>query len=238
MRRYSVLGLIALVASSAWAQQSAPPPSAPPESAAPATADTPAPVQPEKTVAMEEPLQGDHWTYQVRDEITGTISSTNTGVVTEVTPTEISVRTRTAGNSVDGLIVYDRSWNLTGSGDWKYSPNDGTGIRIPLAVGKTWTFQSNQVNAQKGYTFKRSGTSKVLDQETVTTKAGTFETFKIETTFSARNVNDPTSKNEFASVTWYAPAIDHWVKRTFISRTDNHLRTSTTIELVDYGRRQ
>ena len=39
-------------------------------------------------------------------------------------------------------------------------------------------------------------------------------------------------------MTWYAPAIDHWVKRTFISRADKHLQISTTIELIDYGRKQ
>jgi len=40
------------------------------------------------------------------------------------------------------------------------------------------------------------------------------------------------------SVTWYAPAIDHWVKRTFVSRADQHVRTNNTIELVEYGRKK
>jgi hypothetical protein len=71
----------------------------------------------------------------------------------------------------------------------------------------------------------------------VTTKAGTFETFKIETTISSRNAKDPTMKTETATVTWYAPAIDHWVKRTFILRVDDHLRDNNTSELVGYGRR-
>jgi hypothetical protein len=38
--------------------------------------------------------------------------------------------------------------------------------------------------------------------------------------------------------TWYAPAIDHWVKRAFISGVDNHLRVNNILELTEYGRKQ
>jgi hypothetical protein len=37
--------------------------------------------------------------------------------------------------------------------------------------------------------------------------------------------------------TWYAPVIDHWVKRSFVSRSDGRVRERNTIELVEYGRR-
>jgi hypothetical protein len=233
MLRYAVVGAIFLLASSALAQQ------APPQPGAPTASSPAAPTQPPKPVVpMEEPLPGDHWTYEVRDEITGTISATRENVVTEVTPTEISVRFKIVGTSNEGLNVHDRSWNLISSGPWKYSPNDGTGIRTPLTAGKTWSFQSNNVNAGNGSIWNWSGTSKVVGQESLTTRAGTFETFRIESTYSGRNVNDPTRKEEVTAQTWYAPAIDHWVKRGFISRTDKHLRVNNTIELIEYGRKQ
>jgi hypothetical protein len=127
---------------------------------------------------------------------------------------------------------------LINSGPWRYSPNDGTGIQKPLTSGKTWTFQANDVNAGDGYIWNRSGRSKVVGPESLTTKAGTFEMFKIETTYSRRNVKDPTKKEEVTAQTWYASAIDHWVKRTFISRVDNHLRVNNTLELTEYGRKQ
>ena len=72
----------------------------------------------------------------------------------------------------------------------------------------------------------------------VSTKAGTFETFKIETTYPRRNVKDPTKKEEVTGQTWYAPAIDHWVKRAIITRVDNHLVVNNTLELTEYGRKQ
>jgi hypothetical protein len=233
MFRYAVLGVIGLAAGNAWAQQ------APPPEGTTAPSSSPASVPPSKAVtSMEEPIPGDHWTYEVRDEITGTISATRANVVTEVTPKEITVRFRIVGTTNEGLNVYDRSWNLLSAGPWRYSPNDGSGIRTPLAIGKTWSFQSNDVNAGSEFIWNRSGNSKVLGQESVTTKAGTFETFKIETTYSARNVKDPTRKEEVTSQTWYAPAIDHWVKRTFISRVEKHLRVNNTLELTEYGRKQ
>jgi hypothetical protein len=231
MLRYAVPLVISLAAASAWAQQAPPQAAAPPEAAAS--------VQPAKAlVPMEEPLPGDHWTYEVRDEITGTIAATRENVVTDVTPTEISVRFKNLGTNNAGFSVYDRSWNLVEDRPWRYSPHDGSGIQSPLAIGKTWPVQTNNVNSANGNVWKRSGTSKVVGQESVTTKAGTFDTFKIETTFTGRNVNNPTLKNEVTSLTWYAPAIDHWVKRTFVSRADKHLQISNAIELVEYGRKQ
>jgi hypothetical protein len=231
MFRYAVLGVICLVGTSAWAQQ------APLPAAVAPSADASA--QPAKAVVpMEEPRAGDRWTYEVRDEITGTVTATRETVVTEVTPTEISVRYKSLGTHNEGFSIYDRSWNLVEDRPWKYSPHDGSGIQAPLAVGKTWPVQTNNINSANGNVWKRSGTSRVVGQESITSKAGTFDTFKIETTFTGRNVNNPTFKNEVTSLTWYAPAIDHWVRRTFVSRADKHLQISNKIELVEYGRKQ
>jgi hypothetical protein len=166
MRRYAVLWMIGLAASSAWAQQ-ATPPAQPPASA---TSDPSS----KAVVAMESPQAGDYWNYQVRDEITGKITATRANVVTEASAKDISVRFSIAGTSNEGLNLYDRSWNLLKSGAWKYTPNDGTGLPTPLTIGETWNFQGNDVNAGNGFTWSRSGRSKVVGQETVTTKAGTF----------------------------------------------------------------
>ena len=233
MLRYAFVGLICFAASGAVAQQTQPgpdSPSAPPK---------PAAGEPAKAaVTMEEPLQGDRWIYEVRDEIAGSVTATRTFLVTEVTPTEIATRFTNAGNAEANQILYDRSWNVTRAGPWKYSPNDGSGMQLPLSVGKTWSFRSSEVNASNGNIWKRSGSSKVIGQESLTTRAGTFEAFKIETSYSSQSVSDPTRKTDVTVVNWYAPAIDHWVKRTFVARANKHLVTNNTLELVEYGRRQ
>ncbi len=158
-------------------------------------------------------------------------------MVTEVTATEISVRFNIQGKP-EGLNVYDRSWNLKSAAPWKYQPHDGPGIQSPLNAGANWKSEGDDVNAGNGNIWKRSGRTKVVGQETVTTRAGTFETFKIETTFLRRPTNDPTRKMEITQQTWYAPSIDHWVKRAFTARGNNHLIANNTIELVEYGRKQ
>jgi hypothetical protein len=229
MLRYAVLVMISCT-TGAWAQQ------LPAE--APATSTLPAQQTAQTTVSMAEPLAGDHWTYEIRDETTGNISQTRENVITEVTPTEISVRYKVVGTPNDGFNIYDRSWNLLKSGAWRYSPNDGMGNRMPLETGKTWTFQSNDINAGAGNIWKRAGRSKVLGQENVTTRAGTFETFKIETSYTITKVKDPTRKEQISAQTWYAPAIGRWVKRSFMSQVERHLKINNTIELVEYGRKE
>jgi uncharacterized protein DUF3108 len=206
------------------------------QASAPAAASSTA----QNVTAMEEPRPGDRWAYELRDEITGNVTATREYVVTEVTPTTISVRAKKLGanNSDEDFIVYDRSWALVEARPWRYSPNDGSGIQSPLEIGKTWPVRTNNINMATGRIWKRSGSSKVVAQESITTKAGTFETFKIETTFTGTNVNNPTMKNEVTSTTWYAPAIDHWVKRTFVSRANKHLQINNVVELIEYGRKQ
>lgn len=229
MFRNAVFLAMCLVATNASAQQASAP--------AAAASETQGGTK-QAVVAMEEPRPGDHWTYEIRDEITGKVARTRENVVTEVTPTEISIRFKILGTSNEGLAVYDHDWNIMRERPWRYSPHDGSGIQSPLEVGKSWPVRTNNINSANGNIWKRSGTSKVVGQESITTKAGTFDAFKIETTFTGTNVNNPTMKNAVTVLTWYAPAIDHWVKRTRISRADNHVAISESLELIEYGRKQ
>jgi hypothetical protein len=186
---------------------------------------------------MEDPQVGDHWTYEYRDDITGDVKSTFTATITDISESEISLRTNVIGNSNYGYANYDHSWNRTTNGDWRFSPNDGSGIRAPLAVGKTWSTKANDSNSTTGASTKRSVTSKVVAQESITTRAGTFDTFKIEISFTWQSSKDPTKKAQDVWQTWYAPAIDHWVKQTSVMRSDGRVRTKTSSELIEYGRR-
>ena len=231
MLRRAFLATIGLLATAATLQAQTAPTESPP------AASSPAIESPNSPEPMEEAQTGDHWTYELRDEITGEVKSTITNTVTDVSASEISTRIAQLGNANSGYQTFDRSWNMTNSGIWRYTPNDGTGIRTPLAVGKSWSFKSTDVNSTAGVNWKRSGTSKVVAQESVTTRAGTFDTFKIETSFQTQNANDPTKKFQAVQQTWYAPVIDHWVKRSFVLRSDGRIREKNTIELVEYDRR-
>jgi hypothetical protein len=139
MFRRAIPGMICLIAgcaiSIAQPSPNQPETPKPPSPSAPATT-------PDVSETMEEAMPGDHWTYETRDEITGDVKATATNVVTEVTAAAISLRVNIVGKPNAGYVTYDHSWNALNSGDWRYTPNDGTGVRLPLAVGKKWTFQS------------------------------------------------------------------------------------------------
>jgi hypothetical protein len=201
---------------------------------------TPAPTateSPSPQETMEDLQVGDHWTYEVRDDISGDIKSTLINTVTDASASQINIHVSKLGTPNYGDQTYDRSWNEIDSGNWRSRPNDGTGIQSPLAVGKNWLFKSTDLNNTAGVSWKRSGTSKVVAQESVTTPAGTFDTFKIETLIQVQNTSDPTRKIQTVQVTWYAPSIDHWVKRSSVSRNATRVVAKTTVELVEYGRR-
>jgi hypothetical protein len=185
----------------------------------------------------EDVKVGDRWTYEARDEISGEVKSTVTHIVTDISKSDINVRVNVTGSPGSGYITYDRFWNVKDNGTWRTTPHDGSGIRLPLEVGKTWTFQATEVNSSRGMSYKRSGRAKIVGQETITTRAGTFETYKIEETHTSTNSNDPTRKIELVQQTWYAPEINHWVKRTYVGKVGGRTHDSNSAELVEYGRR-
>ncbi|HTO60657.1 MAG TPA: hypothetical protein VMM15_05310 [Bradyrhizobium sp.] len=226
MLRATTFGLIVLAAGGAMAQPASPPDGA---KAAPVAMDTS-----KAAISTDKAQLGDRWVYELRDEITGTIKATRTQVITALTPNEIRVQFTSTALPKEGTFVYDRSWNLLTNTPWKYLPSDGTGVQAPLAVGKTWSFRADEVNSTTGAMLKRSGTSKILGQETVTTRAGTFETFKIETSYSRVSTKDPSRKVEITATGWYAPSISHWVKRNTVTRSEHLLRDKGSVELVEY----
>lgn len=131
-------------------------------------------------------LVGDHWTYEVKDEISGAIKFTRTDMVTDISNNEIAVRVDFADPGRTSNIIYDRSWNILRSDPFKYSPNDGTGVQLPLTTGSQWKFAIDVVNSRNGLTFRRVGNSRVTGQESITTKAGSFNTSLSKQTTPAR----------------------------------------------------
>jgi hypothetical protein len=226
-----LLATISLLATAGSLPAQTPPSPPPPAASAPAVETTNSPEP------MEDVQTGDHWTYEVRDQIAGELRSTITNTVTDVSAKEIGMRLTFLGKPNFGFQTLDRSWNFVDSGDWRYAPNDGTGIQPPLAVGKAWSIKATDTNRTGGFSWKRSSTSKVTATESVTTQAGTFEAFKIVTSIQLQNTNDPTKKVQIEQQTWYVPAIDHWAKRTFVSRSEGKVRENVSHELIEYGRR-
>lgn len=226
-RNAAVLSITLAFSSAVYAQSG---PSGDNSSAVPSPAE-------DASQSMRQPAPGDRWTYEVRDEITGVVKATSTNTVTDISPTEVSVRIENLGNQGYGFYVFDRSWNVKTTPTWKYSPNDGSGIKLPLKEGNSWKIEATSTFTARAGNFRRSGRSKVVARESVTTRAGTFDSYKIETSIITRNVADPTKKSDLAMTSWYAPSVDHWVKRQIKTSAGGHVTESISSELVEFGRR-
>jgi hypothetical protein len=183
---------------------------------------------------------GDRWVYDSKDEITGLPRSTYSEVVTEVSAKEIVVSTTWRGTPGSALFVYDHDWNKIEQPNAKFKPHNGQGISLPLAVGKEWRAEFQWQFTQKDSSvvaYKSSSLSKVVGQETITTSAGTFDTFKIENRIQSINAADPSQLTLTETVGWYAPQINHWVRRKFLTKVRNRTQSSTSEELNDFSRK-
>jgi hypothetical protein len=184
---------------------------------------------------MLPPAVGDHWTYEIRDNISGDLKGDSTQTITDLKGDEISIQTHALGAPNSIYMVYDHLWDMKSNPVWKFSPNDGGGVKDSMKEGQTWDFKTTDVKDARAM-WKRTGTSKVRGEESVTTQAGTFTAIKYETTVHVRGAVDPTKKADMVVTTWYVPSVDHWVKRTEKTMSDGHVRNSMTVELVDFGR--
>lgn len=182
-------------------------------------------------------VPGDRWVYEVTDEITGDLKTTTTIVVLDVAEKEINTRLSFRGAARPQQVVFDRNWSRIDDSVWKYTPSDGSGIQTPVQVGKEWRFEGKAAHYQNGTAISTTGQSKVIGEEKVTTSAGTFDTFKIETKVRQVNANDQTKASTVNTTFWYAPTVNRWVRKTYKLQIEGRLRDSHTEELTDYSRK-
>jgi hypothetical protein len=177
---------------------------------------------------------GDRWVYDTRDEMIGFPKETYTEIVTELSPEEAIVNLTFSGSATSVFVTYDRDWNCIDNLIWRFRPNSGEGISSPLAVGKTWGTEFDARSNVTGESVKGSSSSRVVAQEDVTTLAGTFNAFKIERQVRQFNTADPSKLTESQIVLWYAPQINHIVRRTTLVKFQEHTRSSMSEELADF----
>src|SRR5258708_4239049 len=136
--------------------------------------------------------------------------------ITEVSPAEFVMRVTTQGKTGSSIRICDHDWNLIDRGDFKYKPNNGGGIKPPLLVGKEWRSEHEGRSTQSSYVSQTSVAAKVTAQETITTSAGTFKTFKIESLRRDISSAAPSKSPEYKNPEWYAPEINYWVRRLLV----------------------
>jgi hypothetical protein len=94
------------------------------------------------------------------------------------------------------------------------------------------------VNSKGGTVLRTTTKSKVIAEEEVTTQAGAFQTFKIVTEIQQANTSDQSRRSTSTITMWYAPAVNRWVKRSGLTKIDGRITDQSTLELVDYSRKE
>jgi hypothetical protein len=234
INRFLLAAMLCLFSGSAFAGD---PASIAPSAEAAAKPNDAAAVPPSTTPEMRQIAVGDHWSYDLTDEISGEIKRRTTLTVTDISPNDVTTRTERVGTDAVGIIIYDSSWNVIRNGSRRFSPNDGSGIELPLQVDKAWNIRSDRIDPT-GVIWKKVGRSRVTGKEKIATKAGEFDTFVIETKFSVQNLNDPSRKSEATVQTWFSPDVNRWVKRSTVFRVNGHVLQDYVIELTSYGRKK
>jgi hypothetical protein len=179
---------------------------------------------------------GDRWSYDVKDGATGDLRQAITIVVVDVTDKEINTRISVAGKDKPRTFIFGHDWGRIDDSVWQFQPPE-IGLKAPLAVGKQWRAETGAKNLQTGVSLHGSGVAKVVGEEKVTTAAGTFNTFKVETVVRQVNNNDQTKASVSNVVFWYSPDVRRWVKKTQETRFEGRLRDSITEELTSFSRK-
>jgi uncharacterized protein involved in copper resistance len=106
-----------------------------------------------------------------------------------------------------------------------------------VIAGKEWRSDANGQSLEPSIVMHSTGIAKVAAQESVTTAAGTFDTFRVEANIRQVNGADQTKSSTVQETSWYAPIVNRWVKRKTEIRFEGRLRESRTEELTDYSRK-
>jgi hypothetical protein len=123
----------------------------------------------------------------------------------------------------DCRYYYDGSGTLTKVVDKNGAPvnNSGIGIRyldFPISVGKEWSQTTNWFNERSNRNFPLKHVFRVEGYEEVTTKAGTFKSFKIlHSRERQSSFNNLQGRDGGRAILWYSPDVRTFVKRQALS---------------------
>ena len=110
----------------------------------------------------------------------------------------------------------------------------------PMFKGAEAKLEYRVIGSQRYPDWSVRGTAKVVGLERLTVPAGTFDTFKIETTgvYRQRRENGQSGAGTLRNVSWYSPEVKREVLRDIGStKWDGTEGTYVRMILVDYALR-
>lgn len=176
---------------------------------------------------------GDRWQYRVIDGFTNETTLEFSQRVVDLNDREIVVQFQ--GNNAPGkrLLYFTRDWNQVDNGSTKFDPFRPE-FKFPMDVGMSWKQEYRSRNS-RGQASTSYAYIKVSAFEKVTTPAGVFDAYRIETDVESRGADANAIISKARIITWYAPAAQKHVRREAVMSADGRTREKTIDELVEYS---
>jgi hypothetical protein len=174
----------------------------------------------------------DSWQYRNTNELTGEVANEFTYKIADLREQGMITLLRNKGASVVNQRNFTLEWNPLDAGSTRFEPYFPN-YQFPMKVGKTWQ-QNFRVITANGAQFAASLSARVTVGEVVKVPAGEFDALRIvyETKFVPA---DPAGKIQLGKVTsWYAPAVNNYVRREAETTVDGQVRSKNVDELIEY----
>jgi hypothetical protein len=176
---------------------------------------------------------GSYWNYEFADAITGKRS------VLESIMTETNViRFNTRGLDNIMIVEFGPAWSIARAGNTRYTPaQHWMPGEFRVGARASWEGQQTTLGPQGWSNPKpQKCESQITGREMLTTKAGRFDTYRVEVNCHRfPSVGATQAENHEHYIRWYAPGIDHWVKQEWEMRSnDDRLAKKTSISLIEY----
>lgn len=176
---------------------------------------------------------GDRWRYHTLDGFTGEPTVEFALQIVEINDKDIAVEFKTAEAHKRALRYFNHEWNIVDNGFAKFEPYYPE-FKFPMGVGLAWkqAYHSLQINGQVLSTFSDAH---VVALEQVTVPAGVFQAYKIENNMESRSGDSNANTSKAHIVTWYAPAVQRFVRREISVFSNGRLRNKSVDELLEYS---
>jgi len=160
---------------------------------------------------------GDRWKYETRDGYTNLVTAETERIITTVSDTQIEA---TENGS---KATFSREMNAIETPEFKYEPTPSV-LKFPFDIGAKWSGEGKVLVKGSGITARNQYDVKVVGQESITVRAGTFDTYKL---VMDGYITTNTSR-AFTRTYWYSPKA-----RGFVKVVNDDRRNPWVIEMLE-----
>jgi hypothetical protein len=176
---------------------------------------------------------GDIWQYRSVDEFTGETKLEFSHQIVDLSDREIVTQLKNKGSSASPLRYYTRQWGSLDIENAKFDPYYPL-FDFPLSVGKSWKkqYRTTFANGDSSSSFLEA---KVTTFEKITVPAGSFDAFRVEYSTESMSADANANISKGKVTVWYAPAVNHLIRRETVISSNGRVRSKAADELVAYS---